>query len=118
MPGVHQRFIPFFKKQVQDNSMKVLDVGAGHGAFSKKLYELGFDVAACDLFPEIFYFDKIECRKSDLTQGLPYEDNTFDVIVALEVMEHILDHEVFFREAQRVLKPGGRYSFQHLISFL
>lgn len=108
MPGVHQRFIPFFKKQVPDNSMKVLDVGAGHGAFSKKLYELGYDVAACDLFPEIFYFDKIECRKSDLTQGLPYADNTFDVIVALEVMEHILDHEVFFREAQRVLKPGGR----------
>lgn len=108
MPGIHQRFLPFFKENTGNNHVKVLDVGAGHGAFSKKLYELGYDVAACDMSPEIFYFDKIECRKSDLTKSLPYEDNTFDAIVALEVMEHILDHEVFFRESQRVLKPGGQ----------
>lgn len=108
MPGIHQRFFPFFREHTENNHVKVLDVGAGHGAFSKKLYELGYDVSACDLSPEIFYFDKIECTKIDLTEPLPYEDNIFDVIVALEVMEHILDHEVFFREAQRILKPGGQ----------
>lgn len=108
MPGIHQQFLPFFKENAENSHIKVLDVGAGHGAFSKKLYELGYDVSACDLFPEIFYFDKIECRKSDLTKPLPYKDNTFDVIVALEVMEHILDHEIFFQEAQRILKPSGK----------
>lgn len=108
MPGIHQSFFPFFEKNVNGKSKDVLDVGAGHGAFAKKLHELGYNVSACDLFPEIFYYDKIECKKADLTQPLPYKDNSFDIVVAIEVMEHILDHEVFFREANRVLRPGGK----------
>lgn len=109
MPGIHKRFFPFFRKNLPDTSSRVLDVGAGHGAFSKELHELGYPVEACDLFPEIFYFDQIECKKADLTQPLPYDDSQFDAVVAMEVMEHILDHEVFFNEVRRVLKPGGKF---------
>ncbi|MEM6801190.1 MAG: class I SAM-dependent methyltransferase [Bacteroidota bacterium] len=108
IPQVHDRFYPFFKELTQyKTEVKVLDVGAGHGAFTKKLHEEGYDIAACDLFPEIFYYDEVECKKADLTQPLPYEDNSFDIIIAIEVMEHILDHEVFFRECSRILKKGG-----------
>lgn len=85
----------------------MLDCGAGHGAFTKKLFDDGYDVSACDLFPEIFYFDKMTCKKADVTASLPYPNNTFDAIVAMEIMEHIQDHEVFFKEANRILKPGG-----------
>lgn len=109
MPGIHQRFFPYFMDQVGSNkNLKILDVGAGHGAFAKQLYDLGFQVSACDLFPEIFYFDKVECKKADLTKALPFPDNSFDVVVAMEVMEHILDHEVFFSEVNRVLRPDGK----------
>lgn len=108
MPGIHQRFFPFFKNNVGAHNKAILDVGAGHGAFSKKLDELGFEVSACDLFPELFYYYQVKCKKADLTKSLPYSDNSFDVVVAMEVMEHILDHEVFFSEVNRVLKPGGK----------
>ncbi len=107
IPGIHERFLRFFAQRAPDRPYRVLDVGAGHGAFSQTLRQHGYDVDACDLFPEIFHYDEIECTRADLTEDLPYPDARFDAIVALEVMEHILDHEVFFREARRTLKPGG-----------
>lgn len=40
----------------------------------------------------------------------PYEDETFDLVTAMEILEHLaLDPHYFFREAARVLKPGGRF---------
>lgn len=108
MPGTHQSFLKYFKKQSIDLNLKILDVGAGHGAFTKKLYDMGYNMEACDLFPEIFKFDKIKCEKVDITQDFPYPDNTFDIAIAIEVSEHILDHERFFRELSRILKPNGQ----------
>lgn len=108
MPGTHQRFLQFFKKQSEPVTMKVLDMGAGHGAFSQHLYNMGYQVEACDINPEEFEFDKIECRSVDITSTFPYADNSFDVIIAIEVSEHIPDHQVFFRESSRILKPGGK----------
>ncbi len=68
---------------------------------------MGYDVSACDLFPEHFNFDRIKCDRVDITGPFPYADNSFDLIIAIEVMEHIVDHEMFFHEAGRILKPGG-----------
>lgn len=108
IPGIHEKFEKFLK-QVLDSyqSPKILDIGAGHGAFTKILHEKGYEVAACDMFPENFYYNEIECKKVDITTGLPYEDNTFDVLMAVEVMEHIHDHITFMKECNRILKPGG-----------
>ncbi len=108
MPGTHQSFLKYFKNQQFDLSVKILDLGAGHGAFTKRLYEMGYDTSACDLFPEIFKFEEIECKKVDITDKFPYPDDTFDVAIAIEVSEHIIDHEVFFKELSRILKPDGQ----------
>jgi len=108
MPGVHKRFLEFFERKSEPTNLKVLDMGAGHGAFTEKLYDIGYDVNACDLFPHLFKFDKIECKKADITKSLPYPDNTFDLVIAIEVSEHILDHEIFFSETSRILKPNGK----------
>lgn len=107
MPGTHQAFLKYFKSKKVDKALKILDVGAGHGAFTKELHDMGYQVQACDLFPEEFHYKKIVCDKVDITQVFPYGENTFDVAIAIEVTEHIVDHEMFFKELSRILKPGG-----------
>lgn len=107
MPGTHEKFLSFFQGQGIARDTHILDVGAGHGAFTKRLHEMGYQVSACDLFPEEFHYPEVECRKVDITQAFPYADNSFDMAIAIEVSEHINDHETFFCEMSRILKPGG-----------
>ncbi|MDB4286000.1 class I SAM-dependent methyltransferase [bacterium] len=108
IPGIHQRFMPFFERITAGKKIKVLDVGAGHGAFTKKLFEEGYEMAACDMYPDYYHYSKVPCKQADLTKGLPYDDNSMDAIIAIEVMEHIQDHSIFFSECQRILRPGGK----------
>lgn len=108
IPGIHQAFYPYFLQKTINAKISVLDAGAGHGAFTKKLYEAGYEVSACDIFPEYYYYDKVPVKQADLTKHIPFENNSFDAIISLEVMEHVQDHSTFFSEAARVLKPGGK----------
>jgi SAM-dependent methyltransferase len=120
IPGTHDRFLGFFAKLVETcfdgrcfdklSMLRVLDVGAGQGALSRKLHDAGFDVSACELHPEIFKCDGVECRAADLTQSLPYDDAAFDAAVAVEVMEHLTNPDRLFAEAARVLKDGGVFA--------
>ena len=108
MPGIHSAFLPFLDEVLaRYEAPKLLDVGAGHGAMAQRLWQQGVQVTACDLLPEYFHFDQIPCDRVDLTQTFPYPDASFDIIMAVEVMEHIHDHVSFFRETFRMLKPGG-----------
>ena len=50
--------------------------------------------------------DRSELLVGDV-RNLPYPDDTFDVVIAIEVLEHIPDPEAGLSEAMRVLKPGG-----------
>jgi SAM-dependent methyltransferase len=95
---------------------RVLDLGAGAGYFSWKLAEAldarGLDPAAiitpCDLHPHLFMYDRLECVPADFSAGLPFADGTFDVVVCMEVIEHIPDQMALWREIARVTKGGGR----------
>src|SRR6266516_5296834 len=51
--------------------------------------------------------DRVELRVGSATQ-LPFGENSFDKVVALESAFHFVTREVFFHEAYRVLRPGGR----------
>jgi 2-polyprenyl-3-methyl-5-hydroxy-6-metoxy-1,4-benzoquinol methylase len=87
---------------------RVLDMAAGSGAFARRLHQLGFAVEACDLFPEQFGAPEIPVKFADLSERLPYDDDSFDVLSCLEGVEHLEDQFAFVRECWRVLRPGGR----------
>jgi len=86
---------------------KLLDVPAGEGALSGRLSEAGFNVQACDLYPEIFMLRNIDVRRGDLSGTLPYADAEFQYITCLEGLEHIENPHQAIREFARLLAPGG-----------
>ena len=96
-----------------------LELGAGTGFFSLNLKQAGIldEVHVTDLSPGMVEAAKANARKLGFTvQGrvadaerIPYDDNTFDVVVGHAVIHHIPDVEAAFREVLRVLKPGGRF---------
>lgn len=95
--------------QFKDRRPRILDVGCGTGANLKMLSEFG-DAEGVDISPDALEF----CQKRGLevklgaAEALPYQPGTFDVVTALDVVEHLDDDVAGLREIHRVLRPGGR----------
>ena len=90
---------------------KVLDVGCGTGRILGELKLFGAKITACDISSEMLAIAKrkypeIEAVEADIEE-MPFEDDTFDVVVATFVIVHLGDLELAFREVYRVLKEGG-----------
>lgn len=110
--GTHDRVIKALSREVRfEDAPLVLDVGAGEGALSAKLKAAGLNVTACDIDVDNFSVPGVECRQVDGAGTWPYDNDSLDVVLAVEVLEHIDGHDPFFAEAARVLKPGGKLFF-------
>ncbi len=86
----------------------VVDIPAGSGYTAGIAHRLGADVRAYDLFPEFFEAEGLECRPADLTQALPVESASADLVICQEGIEHLPDQLAVLREFARILRPGGR----------
>ena len=98
-----------------EGKLRVLDIGCGTGAMLDDLAPFG-DVTGADFAPEALAF----CRERGAGNGtnykltradvrcLPFQSNSFDVVTAMDIIEHIDDDKAASREILRVLKPGGR----------
>jgi len=89
---------------------RVLDAGTGKGELARKLATLGHKVSACDGLPESEWAwrDSISYRQCDLNVGLPYGDESFEYVVACEVIEHVENPFAFCRELKRITRRGGK----------
>jgi SAM-dependent methyltransferase len=99
---------------------RALDVGCGYGDTAVRLAKLGYRVTAFDISPaNIEMARRVSARydvedRTEFTvhtaESLPYPDNSFDLIVGLDILHHV-DIEATIRECRRVLAPGGRAIF-------
>lgn len=98
---------------------KVLDFGAGIGAMCQQIGNYFKDhggipsehVYACEIATEVFKYQEINCQEIDTDSVIPFEDGTFDLIYAIEVLEHTPRPYDFFVEAYRKLNVGGTLIF-------
>jgi SAM-dependent methyltransferase len=103
-------FVEDICHRVTDRRPRILDVGCGTGANLLMLSQYG-DAEGVDVSEDALSF----CRERGLdhvklgaAEALPYDDGTFDLVTALDVVEHLDDDLAGLREMRRVLRPGGR----------
>lgn len=106
---------------------RVLDVGSGLGgparvlASEKNCHVTGVDITKefCEvatLLSKLTALEHVtEFRHGDAT-ALPFEDGQFDLVLTMQIQMNIEDKRRFYDEIFRVLKPGGRFTFQDIMS--
>ena len=94
-----------------DNSNpRILDVGCGTGANLKMLAAHG-RAEGVDISPQAIDFCRergLDSVKLGALEQLPYDNGSFDLVTALDVVEHLDDDVAGLREIRRVLRPDGR----------
>jgi len=95
---------------------KVLEIGCGIGSVVAELGSQGYDAVGTDISREAIAYGlkkygdiKLEVQAAET---LPYEDQSYDVVLSFDLFEHIAQVDRHVSEVFRVLRPGGYYLFQ------
>jgi SAM-dependent methyltransferase len=103
--------VRLFRDYVGGPGRRVLDLGCRYGALTRA-YAAGNEVTGVDVDREALAEAAelgIETRWADVDEPLPFEDASFDVVVAGELLEHVRSPAGLVAEAMRVLRPGGQF---------
>jgi len=89
----------------------ILDLGSATGGNSMLMQSLGFKVSSLE-YSDLGFNLQIQ-KGIDVTKGdardLPFSQSSFDGVICLDVLEHILEDSQVVSEIARVLKPGGYF---------
>nr|XP_018902345.1 PREDICTED: ubiquinone biosynthesis O-methyltransferase, mitochondrial isoform X1 [Bemisia tabaci] len=98
--------------------LKILDVGCGGGLLSEPLSIIGADVTGLEPSAELINIATSHAAQNSLTKNIRYisctiEDHikdhaeVYDAVVASEVVEHVVNPDLFIKSCVAALKPGG-----------
>lgn len=103
--------VELFRRYVGGPGRRVLDLGCRYGALTRAYVE-GNDVVGVDVDRDALAEAAklgIETRWADADAPLAFEDESFDVVVAGELLEHVREPNRLVAESMRVLRPGGTF---------
>ena len=114
---IKENIIKTFKinqKKTPLKNLKILDIGCGGGLLSEPMCRLGADVTAIDASKKNISIAKLHSKKNNLKikyicsspEKLKIK-NKFDVILNMEVVEHVEDINFFLKSCSNLLKKNG-----------
>jgi len=95
--------------------LRLLDIGCGGGLLSEPMARLGAEVVGADAAERNIPVARVHAEQSGLTidyrhtsaEALADADEQFDVILNMEVVEHVADPQAYLSACHTLLKPGG-----------
>ncbi|KAB0265213.1 bifunctional 2-polyprenyl-6-hydroxyphenol methylase/3-demethylubiquinol 3-O-methyltransferase UbiG [Microvirga brassicacearum] len=95
--------------------LSILDVGCGGGVLSEPLARLGARVTGLDPAPTNISVARLHAERAGLTvdyrnetvESVVAKGETFDIVLAMEVVEHVADVQAFVNACAKAVKPGG-----------
>ncbi len=111
-PTLPQEILDYLEREIPLGS-KILEVGTGGGHLAHYLQTKGYDVLATDasqiaLDVARLNYPDLKLRLVD-AEDMLLEDDSFDVVIAIELLEHLPRLREHIREVGRVLKTDGTY---------
>jgi 2-polyprenyl-3-methyl-5-hydroxy-6-metoxy-1,4-benzoquinol methylase len=86
----------------------LLDVGCGDGASLDWLRDLGWNASGVEIDPAGVAAARAARRPVTAGTAADLEDETFDVVTASHVIEHVHDPKAFLAHCRRIVRPGGK----------
>lgn len=111
--------LAWFDKAVDWSGKAVLDLGCAGGFMAEALHDRGATVVGIDPAKDAVAAAKAHAASTNrdiayhigVGEALPYDDASFDVVVCVDVLEHVEDLSKVVSEIARVLRPGGILCF-------
>ncbi|HET6266447.1 MAG TPA: methyltransferase domain-containing protein [Acidobacteriota bacterium] len=105
--GLHDSLFAYFSREFPKD-VSILDCAAGTGLWVARLLKAGYTRIQAIELDEKSYEGGAPCRVIDLdTDFSDSYSEQFDVITAIEIIEHMENPTHFLRECRKLLKPGG-----------
>lgn len=102
---VHKLIKTYLGDRAQN--LKILDIGCGAGSLTKELEKYG-DILGIDPEPEAVLFTKERGANAKVSSVETYQNpKNFDLVVALDILEHCPDDKTAIKNINLLLKPGG-----------
>jgi 2-polyprenyl-6-hydroxyphenyl methylase/3-demethylubiquinone-9 3-methyltransferase len=120
---VLQNLVParlaYFDESIDWRGKTVLDLGCGGGFMSEALARRGAEVTSIDPAPAAIVIAEAHAASQGLAirfvvasgEKLPLGDRSMDLVVCVDVLEHVKDLDAVLGEIARVLRPGGTFAF-------
>lgn len=89
---------------------RVIDVGCGVGDYTNEIFKKTTNCTGIDLNIDsaLQKYQAVPFLQHDLNTRFPINDCSADVVVSINVIEHLIDHVAFLSECKRVLKKDGK----------